>query len=55
MSIQNIESIAATTGLQGEDLADELVKRGVAGNIEQALLMVDIEVDGGTGDIEVVG
>jgi hypothetical protein len=50
----NIESIAVETGLTGPDLADELVARGVAGNYEQALLMVDIEVDGGTGDVEVI-
>jgi hypothetical protein len=46
-----VNDIAAETGLAGEDLAQELVRRGLAGDLEEALLMVDVEA-GGDGDIE---
>lgn len=52
--MQNVATIARESGLAGAELADELVARGIAPDRQQALLMVDLEVDDGDGDVELV-
>lgn len=48
---RNVATIATETGKTGPDLAEELVRRRIAADLEEALLMVALEVDDGPGDI----